>query len=80
MQIALDGLAAERDLQLLERHLEQASGLAIGHVAEQLGLIRQLVVLEVGVARDGVVAHRLEQMLQGAGRFPWATSSRPRLK
>ena len=51
------------------RHLEQASRLAVGHVAEQLGLIRQLVILQMGVAGDGVVAHRLEQTFQGRGSF-----------
>ncbi|MNH04930.1 hypothetical protein D3C79_642380 [compost metagenome] len=68
MQIALDGLAPERHLQLLERHLEQPARLAVRHVAKQLGLIRQLVILQMGIAGDGVVTHRLEQVLQGAGR------------
>ena len=69
VEITLNMLAAKRHLDLFERHLEQATRLAIGHVTEQLGLIRQLVILEMGIAGDGVVAHRLEQLFQGTRRI-----------
>lgn len=58
-------LAAKRHLELLERHLEQAARLAVSHVAEQLGLIRQLVILQVWITGNGVVTYRLEQAFQG---------------
>lgn len=48
----------EGNVQDLERHRHQVTGLAIGLIALQLRLLGQLIALEVGITGNRVVASR----------------------